>query len=462
MESIKEYLVSLGFSVDNVSLRRFEDGLKRASVNTEKFAKNVVGDFAVVGAAVVTAFTAVGAGTIGLMSHVAKADLGYQMFARRMFMGVDAAKKMKIATDALGVSLEEIVWGPPELAERYRALVKDQTEMMKFLGGDKFEKSMRSIRDIGFQFTRMVPELQYFSMRFTEDIMNKLFGTPKSLENRLKDFNAWFIANMPRISDEISSVIAPAFKKLAGAAESLFTKKNVDWVVNIVTKGADNLGMLFNWLQSDNKWGLLWDKDKNTNSNMNTMLGLDKDQVIGKVAGVAKKYGGPEAIAEFLALIQQESGFNSNARNNRTGAMGLGQVMPFNSQGKDLSDPDQNLAVAAQMFFGARARHSGSVEEALHDYYGHGKPGPGEPTFDQYYQQYVEKYNKWRGDPLANPNGGNLQNQAMHTTIDVGGIHINQPNATPDQIKRAVKDGIDEATKKANQRAMATRQGAYA
>ena len=472
-DPISEYLVKLGFVVDSPSERKFGDGLKRASEATSRLAKSIAGDFAIIGGAIVTAFTAAGAATIGLMDHVANADLGYQLFARRMFMGVDAAKKMKIATDALGYSLEEIIWGPPELAERYRQLIKDQTVMMQMLGGADFEKKMRSIRDIGFQFTRMVPELQYFGMRLTEDIMNKLFGTPESLEQRLKDFNSWFQQEMPKISDEVSNVIAPAFRKLAEAGEKIFTKKNVEWVVNIITKGADNLSLLMGFAQSNDKWGLLWDKYKDFNSNMNTLTGglvgqgdsLNKDQIIGKVAGVGKRYGGPEAIAEFLALIDQETAgrFNPDARNPRTGASGLGQIMAFNNpQGKNLFDPDQNLAIAAQMFFSSRARHGGNVEEALHDYYGHGKPGPGEPTFDQYYKQYTEKYNKWRGDPLANP----ADNPDFHReSYTPGNITVNIQGSTgmdKEQVKRAVSEGIDEANRKAAIRAYAQRQGAYA
>lgn len=56
----------------------------------------------------------------------------------------------------------------------------------------------------------------------------------------------------------------------------------------------------------------------------------------------AKKYGVPEAL--FLRLIQQESGWNPNARSHK-GATGLAQLMPGTAarMGVNPRDPVQNL-----------------------------------------------------------------------------------------------------------------------
>src|ERR1022692_156817 len=92
---IQEYLVSLGFSVDHAGLRRFEDSLKRATVNTEHFAKALGTDFVKAGVAVGGVLAAIGTGLVGMTTHFANQDLQYQIFARQMFIGTDAARKMK-------------------------------------------------------------------------------------------------------------------------------------------------------------------------------------------------------------------------------------------------------------------------------------------------------------------------------------------------------------------------------
>ena len=62
---------------------------------------------------------------------------------------------------------------------------------------------------------------------------------------------------------------------------------------------------------------------------------------------VARKYGIPEAL--FLRLVNQESGWNPNARSHK-GAMGLAQLMPGTAAklGVNASDPVQNLEGGAR------------------------------------------------------------------------------------------------------------------
>lgn len=56
----------------------------------------------------------------------------------------------------------------------------------------------------------------------------------------------------------------------------------------------------------------------------------------------ARRYGVPEDL--FLRLVQQESGWNANARSSK-GAMGLAQLMPATARslGVDATDPYENL-----------------------------------------------------------------------------------------------------------------------
>jgi soluble lytic murein transglycosylase-like protein len=61
----------------------------------------------------------------------------------------------------------------------------------------------------------------------------------------------------------------------------------------------------------------------------------------------ARKHGIPEDL--FLRLVQQESGWNPNAKSHK-GAIGLAQLMPFTAQKLrvDPHDPEQNLEGGAR------------------------------------------------------------------------------------------------------------------
>jgi hypothetical protein len=486
-KTIRDYLVGLGFAVDQVAERKFQDALKRTGVTVEKFAKAGVKGFTIVGGAFVAATAAVAGATVGLMRSTAQQDLGFQVFARSMMMGTDAAKKMKIATDALGYSLEEIIWGPPELAERYQQLIKDQTRMMELLGGDRGEKAFRNIRDIEFQFTRMGPALQYFGMRLTEDILNKLSGSPMALKERLQGFVDWFESpsGFVRISDKISSVIAPAFLKLGAAVGSVFhwvTGSTISDVMSPRFRPLDMLAMnpgrfgggtlterasdmLFNRGESASDdvkkkfWKDLWDKIK-------APFGVPEIQ--GDLAASGRASGN---AALMLALADQETGgkFNIDAHNARTGAFGLGQIMPGNwPKGKSVDSEADQISVMNSIIFGNLKRRKGNLKDALRDYYmgpntkhsDDWSPAPGEPSFDQYYSQFMEKYQRWQKDPLARD--PSMYHEESYRGGS-GGVTVNvaHANATPDEIKRAVMDACDERDRRAMRQKYARAQGAY-
>ena len=75
--------------------------------------------------------------------------------------------------------------------------------------------------------------------------------------------------------------------------------------------------------------------------------GRYKGVYLNVAKSAARRHGVPEDL--FLRLVQQESGWNPNARSHK-GAMGLAQLMPGTARllGVDASDPNQNLEGGAR------------------------------------------------------------------------------------------------------------------
>src|SRR5579862_4824340 len=209
---IQEYLVSLGFTVDKQGLQKFQDALRKMTEQVERATTGtpfgMAAQFAKAGAAVTTVLGAIVSGTVGLMNIVAAGDLQMQLFARRMFTSTDAARDLKYATDALGYSLEEIVWGPKELQERFKELIDIEKQMTHTLGPD-FEIQAKRIRDIRFEFTKLDVELKFFAMTLTRDLSKALFGDENAILTKLQNWNKWFVENMPKISAEFTSSLKP-------------------------------------------------------------------------------------------------------------------------------------------------------------------------------------------------------------------------------------------------------------
>ena len=96
-------------------------------------------------------------------------------------------------------------------------------------------------------------------------------------------------------------------------------------------------------------------------------------------AQMAERYGLDPAI--FTRQIEKESGFNPNARNEKTGATGLGQVMSATAQDpgfgvtplRDRLDAVENLRFSAEYLSAMVRRYGGDYRKGLAAY----NAGPG-------------------------------------------------------------------------------------
>jgi hypothetical protein len=208
---LEEYLIALGFKVDDAGLSKFKGTLELVSRQVEDHTAGIAKMFVGTAATVVAAYVSISAAVLGLADHVAQSEIGFQLFALRMHMSVTAAKELKIATDALGYSLDEIAWNP-ELRARYFQLIKDQSIMQRGLGTD-YDAQMKNIRDIRFELTRLQVESKYLAMGIVEAIA-KSFGLGEGgLLRKLEELNGWIISHIPEISEKISTYLVPILRE---------------------------------------------------------------------------------------------------------------------------------------------------------------------------------------------------------------------------------------------------------
>lgn len=209
VKTLKSYLVGLGFAVDAQQYKQFNntltDAAKGVEMNTAKIGTTLIKwQVGIIGL-----FTTVSTAILGTMDRFAQADQDYRLFGERMFMSTNNARSLKIALDALGQPMEAIAFDP-ELHERFMQLQKDQAVMGRGVGGD-FESQMRGIRDMSFQITRLKVELQYLAMGTVSNIFKTVFGDGDVLK-KMKEWNEWLINNIPTLSKQLSSYLAPILK----------------------------------------------------------------------------------------------------------------------------------------------------------------------------------------------------------------------------------------------------------
>jgi hypothetical protein len=394
-----------------------------------------------------------------------------------MFMSTDAARKMKTATDALGVSIEEIVWGPPELAERYRQLIKDQNQMLQALGSADFEKQMRNLRDMRFEFTRMGVEMKYFSMLLVKDLSRALFGSDDGLLKALQKFNNWFMNNMPRISQTIAAIVAPAFREM-GVVLGHFGESmaRIDWekILGIAVKLSTVVLKILDFIASNPKL-------------IGAIAGAVPYAAVGGLAaGPWGALGGGIAGAITGAIAGQKLSKPSDravvarqAAANIAGQLGVdpswvyGQFVHETAGFTNRGAMDLNNLAGIKMPGGKDYRKFASMQEFA-DYYtallrsSRYAGAPGAKTDADFFKAlksggyYEDSYDNYlrgsrRGEPQYKPLGFSYNGGSHSITVNVGGS-----NASADEIARSVEAAVERTNAKQNQRLLAQRQGVYA
>jgi methyl-accepting chemotaxis protein len=209
--TLKSYLVSLGFDSNMGQYHtNFEAPIKAASTLVKGETFKIAADVLKWQTSIIGMFAAISTGVITTMDKVAMADQSYRLFGERMFMDTAHARSLKVAMDALGLSLEEIAFDR-ESHERFSQLIQDQKAMTGGLGGD-FEENMKRIRDVRFEFTRLKVEMQYLAMGATNSIFKALGFESDDFLTNLRKLNDYIIHNIPYLSEQFAKYLVPVLK----------------------------------------------------------------------------------------------------------------------------------------------------------------------------------------------------------------------------------------------------------
>jgi len=211
---IDEYLVDLKFNIDQPNVAKFNGVLKGVASEVSHYTGGMAHDLLKWQGTIVGAFVAAGGAMLGLLDHLADTDQNFRLLGEHMFISKNAAKEMTMATDALGVSLQDAIWDP-ELHQRFNKLIEDQRRMEKALGMGDLDKNMRYLRDVKFEYQRFTLEMKEGMFAVGNQLARALGGT--DLLTTLQHWNEYIIQHLPEWTKDVSDFIqqfGPDFKSV--------------------------------------------------------------------------------------------------------------------------------------------------------------------------------------------------------------------------------------------------------
>lgn len=204
IDVIKEYLVSLGMSVDKKSFEDAEQTIQSVEEGAKKFANTSVKSFAIAGTAITTALATASIGIYAFLSRLATADLETEKFARKMWMSKSAAEELNNTLQAMDATIEDLYLSPELMGDfkTLRATIKDMKPPPEFADQMKF------IRTIQFEFQRMRLEATYGLQWIGFYLYKYLEGPLKNIRGGLQGFNDAIVKGMPKWTKNVAQFLS--------------------------------------------------------------------------------------------------------------------------------------------------------------------------------------------------------------------------------------------------------------
>lgn len=204
-ETLKEYLVKLGWNVD-------KSGFDNASSLVDKFSAKLISRAGKMGTAFISTSASMvkaSLATVDAISDiafsVAEADTSVERLARKYWLSEQSARSLKNAQDQLGISVEDLMYATDE---EYKRFLELNTYGKSLEAPKALDDTLVKIRDIQFEFSKLGTILEYGKRWFMYYLGEYLGLDIDQTIVKFKSFNDWLRTNLPKITQKLAKIVA--------------------------------------------------------------------------------------------------------------------------------------------------------------------------------------------------------------------------------------------------------------
>lgn len=213
-ETLKEYLVKIGWNVDEAS---FEKAKSKIGVTASKVTSklgSVAKDFIGVTQVVLEVLTTVNKTMLEVVETTADLDLETEKLARRYWISEEAARSYSTALDALGETQEDVF---NMTDEQYRHLIELNNLGKTLEAPEALDDFLYLVRDINFEFSKTKVLFQYGTRWVTYWFSQFLGDDAVAVRDYIRKGNEYLQKNLPVITQKVAKFFE-IFYRLGKAA----------------------------------------------------------------------------------------------------------------------------------------------------------------------------------------------------------------------------------------------------
>lgn len=231
-ETMKEYLVKIGWDVDEQGFRKSLGIVNSLSNRLSGKAAAVASSFIKASGAVANVLLTVNESLLNVVETTAELDLETERLARRYWTTEKNARSFSTALNVLGKSTSDLMY---MTAEEYRQFV-ELNKLGRTLEAPKgLDDYLQKVRGLNFEVNRLKMILQYGTRWVTYWISLFTGENVETFTKKLRNLGDWIIKNIQPITQKIAKFFE-AFYRLGKAGVRLITLvgKAIVWVVDLL------------------------------------------------------------------------------------------------------------------------------------------------------------------------------------------------------------------------------------
>lgn len=230
-ETLREYLVKLGWSADKKSYKDSLKVLNDFTNDTGVKTKTIKSSYVTMALEITKSLLSLTNSIVEITKKTAYSDLAVERFAQKMWTSEKSARAFTTALSSLGQTYDDIFYMTSEEFSNFREL---RDLGLSLEAPQELQNSLHKVREIYQEANKLKVIFEYLNQWTQWSFLEKNKTQLAEIKKEFQEINRLIIDNIPNIADKISSVMTIIFR--LGSTIIWVGKGLIEFIYNLTSK----------------------------------------------------------------------------------------------------------------------------------------------------------------------------------------------------------------------------------